>query len=67
MDSNLRDLILQTVTLENVLRDWPYNWPEVSFHKINFVTRPRADRPISGAKVNKFYETTKVLLKKLLN
>ena len=26
-------------------RDWPYNWPEVSFHKINFVAHPRADRP----------------------
>ena len=27
-------------------RDWPYNWPEVSFHKINFIAYPRADRLI---------------------
>ena len=27
-------------------RDWPYNWPEVSFHKINFVTHPHLGRLI---------------------
>ncbi len=40
-------------------RDWPYNWPEVSFHKIKFVAHPRADRLYSGAKINNIFELPK--------
>ena len=65
VDSNLRDLILQTGNFKKTsFRDWPYNWPEVSFHKIIIVTHPRASRLYLGAKVNIFFEMTKYFAKK---
>ena len=46
-------------------RDWAYNCPEVSFHRCRFNVPSLTWVGITGAKVNKIYETAKFFSKKI--